>query len=1756
MEPSGLNPQANPAVNQLNLTPGIPGTAMAISAGISPTNGLTLFSGCSTPMVSAMREDSTPPAALPGSMSGAAEQDAGSSIRSSYNLLAGCTQVPISILVFHRRLTGRGSRSRPPAMPAVSQDSEDAASILAAPSDFLSLGRASNFAAMNPSVLAPVNCDSEQPPTHFQPNGLDAEAPQTSIQAEESQRSSSSAAVACNGHSNLESVCPANTDETQGQHTKELTSLLAEGVTDHSMHKYERKRKKLKTGGQLNDHTVLSTPAAFMEKTLTQIDTQISGSEKIRTLENEEIPAPKAKPRRKKHRAKVIREGKLGKKKKPEVTTPEVKSPSQKAKRSYVRKNRNLSSLEKCSGPDKEQSISAGAEDAARSRTAAVRRRLQFELGELGVQGEDQSSTGNSRHHVKEKLIHAKSSSCSATTTSLTPQTGHELNLDMENPAGGLASGMIRELNKLGSTPDLDATSMGVAIAKGNNKDLEVNYSNKDGFDMHRSATSIPERTSTESQVTKVSKVENREHRQHRESESSLSGSQDSVILRTAAQMLAFCQAGGVKKKRSVRVRRSSFVPTTDIKKNIAHTVTRLPQSCMEALYESTCIKFMTKKRSQRGRLHSCSSIQPNMDKQNMSSSGNSFSGGSNGSDRKFQQTLLQSPNNRKTNLGIYETPEKSSENTSSAPYMNFLQRVASRMKHLNLNTGHVHTNDIHSSLTTTSVVSFGVTGSLSNSLVPFGGQMLIPYERPLPLVKKQRPRAKVNLDFETTRVWNLLMGKATEPVDGTDVDKERWWKQEREVFQGRANSFIARMRLVQGDRHFSPWKGSVVDSVVGVFLTQNVSDHLSSSAYMALAASFPAGPINGNCKDDISSQDIEEIISTSVVGEINMFDFFDTSPRAELGGNFEELSVTYEKIHVETRNNTSDYELTKGENYSFYSKEPNEGSCDHQETVIDHKTRKCPDFSIELTASLRSSPDIHFQNEISSQSVIVSETIPQSRLSVSSEKNYPPRGGAGAASQQLRNNFGAGNSLAGKDATAKELECQRLKTMAVNDDCVGEHGIPPTSMIYYPFISVDQQQGDVTNEPYVSSTSSNSSSGSASSLLKNGLTGKKIPLFMPSDNQATQKICSKTVISTRISSKISTDLPVELHGDKSTKFEASDLQEHESLSATGGMIAETANGVDGFASKSGFTSHSEVLDKEAQASTPKKTRTTKKKDTENFDWDKFRRKACDDGYMNERTFERRDSVDWEAVRCADVRRISHAIRDRGMNNVLAERIQSFLNRLVKDHGSIDLEWLRDIAPDSAKDYLLSIRGLGLKSVECVRLLTLHHLAFPVDTNVGRICVRLGWVPIQPLPESLQLHLLELYPVLETIQKYLWPRLCKLDQETLYELHYHMITFGKVFCTKSKPNCNACPMRSECRHFASAFASARLALPAPEEKGLACSRNQFNFQNGGMPTLNSTVLPQLEGSTHGRDFPANNSEPIIEEPESPREEEQTETLENDIEDYDADTGEIPIIKLNLEAFAQNLENCIKESNKDLQPDDIAKALVAISTEAASIPVPKLKNVRRLRTEHYVYELPDSHSLVQQLGLDQREPDDPSPYLLTIWMQDDIKEMSKAPKPCCSTQMEAGFCSNENCQYCVPEREHQSQYVRGTILVPCRTAMKGSFPLNGTYFQVNEVFADHKSSHDPIHVVREQLWNLERRMVYFGTSVPSIFKGLTTEEVQQCFWRGFVCVRGFDMETRAPRPLCPHLHLAASKLPRSRKSVATEQNTDSARASVS
>nr|XP_010940517.1 protein ROS1A isoform X1 [Elaeis guineensis] len=1172
-------------------------------------------------------------------------------------------------------------------------------------------------------------------------------------------------------------------------------------------------------------------------------------------------------------------------------------------------------------------------------------------------------------------------------------------------------------------------------------------------------------------------------------------------------------------------------------------------------------------------------------------------------------------------------------------PYGDPLDDIIQKLKCLNINRWHD-----------------GAPTQAQNALVHYDGRggVMVPYESLLDIARKRRPRAKVDLDPETNRVWKLLMGKEASD-EGTDMDKEKWWEEERRVFCGRVDSFIARMHLVQGDRRFSQWKGSVVDSVVGVFLTQNVSDHLSSSAFMALAARFPLKSRDNNRrpgaeKTNTSGEQQDRCMSASE----NATKLQESMLHKELYDR-DSLVIIGEK---EMANSHESYGSNTGGVIADYSK----GKClvaHQQELEVGHES---PDSRSDTPATVTGSTSLaevkdkrSVEDVVSSQNSVVSSQY-------SSEYKVPTADPNGSSSFS---NFEAEELITGSVCNGMDSSTSFTELLRIAE--LGTHGyemIPSTdycgAMDRFAQLDVDKrhtvlnpseklkgalpsmQTSDsyiydaesdilrVSCDPFIPYNFDNSKNSRLVGMHNANVARdeSRCPHFStPSGNMNTNKInfmdilcgplannaiedigqqkftiTSETVPSFDSYAQISkhdvqplTSLETEVYASKcsnnnnprertgaslakSVSHQCSDLQ-HEyteklqrketeanfhventlhavkvpcqkqnsqnqqiypDIQNNQRKALETVEGVE-----SNFKDESHTFQKVSSETAnnglkAKKTKVASEK-KKTYHWDSLRKEAYSKGANIERSYETMDSLDWDAVRSADVKEISETIRERGMNNMLAERIKEFLDRLVRDHGSINLEWLRDVEPDKAKDYLLSIRGLGLKSVECVRLLTLHHLAFPVDTNVGRICVRLGWVPLQPLPESLQLHLLELYPILETIQKYLWPRLCKLDQRTLYELHYQMITFGKVFCTKSKPNCNACPMRGECKHFASAFASARLALPGPEEKSLMSSAIPIASENGHLPSCNFP-LPQLEGGPSSQERTVfNNCEPIIEEPATP-EAECLETEKSAIEDaFFEDPDEIPTIKLNFEEFAQNLQNYMQVHNMDIQDGDMSKALVAIAPEAASIPMPKLKNVSRLRTEHQVYELPDSHPLLE--GLDRREPDDPCSYLLAIWTPGETAQSTEPPKAFCNSQETGKLCDRKICFACNSIREAQAQTVRGTLLIPCRTAMRGSFPLNGTYFQVNEVFADHDTSCNPIDVPREWIWNLPRRTVYFGTSIPTIFKGLTTEGIQQCFWRGFVCVRGFDRTTRAPKPLYARLHFPASKALKNKKAAA-------------
>ncbi|KAG1369661.1 protein ROS1A [Cocos nucifera] len=1100
------------------------------------------------------------------------------------------------------------------------------------------------------------------------------------------------------------------------------------------------------------------------------------------------------------------------------------------------------------------------------------------------------------------------------------------------------------------------------------------------------------------------------------------------------------------------------------------------PQPCMEDIVVNTNTRTKSKNRTKKKQDHP---VNPQLLKTNhmclQEHEAAVFNSGSSPGQKSPQATALASGNSRERKSLLQTSSSLDCQSSSNfneslngrgtvgaiVPYGDPLDDIIQKLKCLNINRWHD-----------------GAPTQAQNALVHYDGRggVMVPYENLLDIARKRRPRAKVDLDPETNRVWKLLMGKEASD-EGTDMDKEKWWEEERRVFCGRVDSFIARMHLVQGDRRFSQWKGSVVDSVVGVFLTQNVSDHLSSSAFMALAARFPLKSRDNNWrpgaeKTNTSGEQQDRRMSASE----NATKWQESMLHKELCDQ-DSLVIIGEK---ERANSHESYGSNTGGVIADYSK----GKCwdAHQrELEIGHESpdsRSDTPATVTVSTSLAEVKDRRLvEDVVSSQNSVVSsqysseykvqtadqngsssfsnfeaeelitgsvcngmdsstsftELLRMAELGNHSNERIPSTDYCGAMdryaqldvdkrhtvldqSEQLK---GAFPSMQTSDSYIHNTESDILRVScdpfvpcnfnnSKNSRLVGMHnanvardksGCPHSSapsgnmntnkmnfmdILCGPFANnaiedIGQQKLTITletvpsfdsyaqiskqhvqpltsleTEDYVSKCSNNNNPRES--------TGPSLGEAVSQECSHLQDECTEKLQQKETEANFQVENTLHAVKVPCQKQNSQNQQIYPDIQDNQRKALETVEGVE-----SNFKDESHNFQKVSSetANNGLKAKKTKvesdKKKT--YHWDSLRKEAYSKGANTERSHETMDSLDWEAVRTVDVKEISETIRERGMNNMLAERIKDFLNRLVRDHGSVNLEWLRDVEPDKAKDYLLSIRGLGLKSVECVRLLTLHHLAFPVDTNVGRICVRLGWVPLRPLPESLQLHLLELYPILETIQKYLWPRLCKLDQRTLYELHYQMITFGKVFCTKSKPNCNACPMRGECKHFASAFASARLALPG-EEKSLMSSAIPIASENGRSPSCNFP-LPQLEDGTSSQERTVfNNCEPIIEEPATP-EAECPETEKSAIEDaFFEDPDEIPTIKLNFEEFTQNLQNYMQVHNMDIQDGDMSKALVAIAPEAASIPMPKLKNVSRLRTEHQVYELPDSHPLLE------------------------------------------------------------------------------------------------------------------------------------------------------------------------------------------------
>ena len=156
----------------------------------------------------------------------------------------------------------------------------------------------------------------------------------------------------------------------------------------------------------------------------------------------------------------------------------------------------------------------------------------------------------------------------------------------------------------------------------------------------------------------------------------------------------------------------------------------------------------------------------------------------------------------------------------------------------------------------------------------------------------------------------------------------------------------------------------------------------------------------------------------------------------------------------------------------------------------------------------------------------------------------------------------------------------------------------------------------------------------------------------------------------------------------------------------------------------------------------------------------------------------------WEEVRHAPQAEIEEAIRTAGMARQRAPRIKNALDHIVEARGELSLDFLKDMPIEEAKAWLTGIKGIGPKTAAIVLLFSLGIPAFPVDTHVHRVTLRLGLAPPRTTAPRVQVLMEEI-----------------VDEDLYYPFHINIIAHGRRVCKAQRPRCNDCFLTDLCQYY-------------------------------------------------------------------------------------------------------------------------------------------------------------------------------------------------------------------------------------------------------------------------------------------------------------------------------------------------------------------
>lgn len=174
----------------------------------------------------------------------------------------------------------------------------------------------------------------------------------------------------------------------------------------------------------------------------------------------------------------------------------------------------------------------------------------------------------------------------------------------------------------------------------------------------------------------------------------------------------------------------------------------------------------------------------------------------------------------------------------------------------------------------------------------------------------------------------------------------------------------------------------------------------------------------------------------------------------------------------------------------------------------------------------------------------------------------------------------------------------------------------------------------------------------------------------------------------------------------------------------------------------------------------------------------------------------------WEAVAHAPVEELAATIRSGGLANQKAPRIQAVLRAIQQARGEYSLDWLREIPTPDARQFLLSLPGIGPKCTAIVLCFALGRPVIPVDTHVFRVSWRLGLIP-KSLGEA------KAHDALERL----------VPEPLVYRFHVALIRHGRAVCKAQNPCCSQCPLREGCAYYLSTVSQTPPRPPDTSQSG-------------------------------------------------------------------------------------------------------------------------------------------------------------------------------------------------------------------------------------------------------------------------------------------------------------------------------------------------